>query len=144
MAIAGFVTGYCTLALAVLILPALLLPALSKAKGKAQEIKCVNNLKSVGLAARLWATDHDERLPSNFVEFKAELATPKILWCPNDKTHTPAMDWNGYSPANVSYVIVSPGTTNQDSSTVFARCPIHGHEVMVDGSVNRKAALPIK
>jgi prepilin-type N-terminal cleavage/methylation domain-containing protein len=45
------------------ILASLLLPALSKAKAKAQRIKCVSNLKQITLGLRLWASDHDENYP---------------------------------------------------------------------------------
>jgi prepilin-type N-terminal cleavage/methylation domain-containing protein len=45
------------------ILAGMLLPALAKAKAKAQRIKCVNNLKNVGLAARIFATDNNDRFP---------------------------------------------------------------------------------
>jgi len=45
------------------ILAALLLPALARAKAKAQRINCVNNLKQVGLAFRTWALDNDDQPP---------------------------------------------------------------------------------
>jgi prepilin-type N-terminal cleavage/methylation domain-containing protein len=45
------------------ILAAMLLPALAKAKAKAQRISCVNNLKQIGLATRQWAMDHGDRYP---------------------------------------------------------------------------------
>src|SRR5690606_32249653 len=45
------------------ILAAMLLPALAKAKAKAQRIACTNNLKQVGLAFRIWATDNSDRYP---------------------------------------------------------------------------------
>ena len=45
------------------ILAGMLLPALAKAKAKAQRIKCVNNLKNVGLAFRIFATDNGDRFP---------------------------------------------------------------------------------
>ena len=45
------------------ILAGMLLPALAKAKAKAQRIKCVNNLKNVGLAFRIFATDNSDRFP---------------------------------------------------------------------------------
>src|SRR5690606_5838080 len=40
----------------------MLLPALAKAKSKADGIKCMNNLKQLGLAWILWAGDNDEKV----------------------------------------------------------------------------------
>ena len=45
------------------ILAALLLPALARAKAKAQRISCANNLKQVGLALRTFAIDNDGNMP---------------------------------------------------------------------------------
>ncbi len=44
------------------ILAAILLPALSKARGKARETTCVNNLKQLGLITGLYRTDFDETI----------------------------------------------------------------------------------
>src|SRR3954463_8694946 len=51
----------------VLILASLLLPALSRAKARAQTISCVSNMKQVGLAARLWSNDHKDVFPPDFL-----------------------------------------------------------------------------
>jgi prepilin-type N-terminal cleavage/methylation domain-containing protein len=92
------------------ILAALLLPALAHSKNKARDAQCINNLKQIGVAWRMWANDNEGKFPwyvttaeggsKDFVEwvehFRAasnELVTPKILACPRDKTKTPSTDW---------------------------------------------------
>jgi len=46
------------------ILAGLLLPALSQSKAKAYNAACVNNLRQLGIATRLYSDDNQERLPS--------------------------------------------------------------------------------
>lgn len=50
------------------LLAALLLPALGRGKAKAQRIKCVNNLATIGKALTMYAHDFDERLPWQILE----------------------------------------------------------------------------
>jgi prepilin-type N-terminal cleavage/methylation domain-containing protein len=47
------------------ILASMILPALSKAKTKAQGIGCLNNLKQMGLAWTMYATDSNDKIPPN-------------------------------------------------------------------------------
>jgi prepilin-type N-terminal cleavage/methylation domain-containing protein len=48
------------------ILAAMLLPALSKAKERAQSIRCVNNLKQLNLGWILYSGDNEERMVCNW------------------------------------------------------------------------------
>ena len=64
------------------ILAAMMLPALSAAKRKAQIISSVNNLKQIGLATRIFSGDNSDRLPASFEEMKNELGTDKITYDP--------------------------------------------------------------
>jgi prepilin-type N-terminal cleavage/methylation domain-containing protein/prepilin-type processing-associated H-X9-DG protein len=45
------------------ILAALLFPALSRGKAKAQQTQCINNLKQIGLAIHMYAGDNRDSLP---------------------------------------------------------------------------------
>lgn len=48
------------------ILASMLLPALSKARASAQNIKCVNNLKTMGLSAAMYANDNNDYCPDYY------------------------------------------------------------------------------
>lgn len=94
------------------ILAALLLPALAKAKAKAQRIACVNDQKQIGLSFTMWGHDHEDKYPSvvapaeggsqaqtevwaHFAVMSNELVTPKILHCPSDGGKQTAADFSG-------------------------------------------------
>lgn len=91
------------------ILAGMLLPALAKAKARAQRITCVNNLKQVGIGFRLYASD-GERYPqittagltwTNFQIVGREIGSPKVLLCPTDPDRAvAALDFE--TPANLT------------------------------------------
>jgi len=108
------------------ILAGLLLPALSRAKVKAQRITCVNNLKQVGLAMNLWADNNEGKFPWKVDQSSGggkpngtgnakvnlqlslasnELTSTKILLCPNDVRRVPATDFATIALTNVSYAL---------------------------------------
>jgi prepilin-type N-terminal cleavage/methylation domain-containing protein/prepilin-type processing-associated H-X9-DG protein len=93
---------------------------------KARRIKCVNNLKNVGLAFRIYSADNKGRFPweipdrtgglrinyspdpmTYILSITNELTTPKILQCRADSrdTRTDWTNWNQFSRTNLSYFI---------------------------------------
>lgn len=116
------------------------LDELAKAKEKAQRIACVNNLKQLGLAARIWATDNGDVLPPDIVSMSNEIAAPKILVCPADTGRQPASDWFSFSAGNTSYEFLAANGSETEPQRVAFRCPIHGNVGLADGSVQMSAA----
>jgi hypothetical protein len=141
MAMVGLVLGYISIftTLGFGVLAGLLLPALAKAKGKAQTVQCVSSMKQIGLAARLWSNDHNEIYPPDFLTMSNELVTPKLLVCPGDTTRTKAQDWSQFDPSqNVTYEFLTPNAKETEITTQTAfRCPIHNNIGLGDGSVQQ-------
>jgi prepilin-type N-terminal cleavage/methylation domain-containing protein len=110
------------------ILASLLLPALAKAKARAQRINCTSNLKQVGLAFRMWSNDHGDKFPwrvaqptatppgdgsqggsigDHFRAVSNELSSPKVLACPSDSGKSKANVFNATGAGAGSVVFAS-------------------------------------
>jgi type II secretory pathway pseudopilin PulG len=111
---------------------------LQQLKQEAQSVGCVNNLKQIGLAARIWANDHNDVFPPDFITMKDELNTPKILFCPGDPAAIRVTDWSQLNPSSISYRFLNPNGNETDPNKPLATCPIHGHVGLSDGSVRRQ------
>lgn len=102
---------------------------------RAPRITCVNNLKQVGLAYRIWEGDHGNDYPmavsetnggtmefitgmSEFRHFQVmsnELSTPRVLICPteSDRNRKVATNFTAFGNANLSYFVgIVPNETN--------------------------------
>jgi prepilin-type N-terminal cleavage/methylation domain-containing protein len=90
------------------ILAGLLLPALGRSKAQAYNAACVNNLRQLGIATRLYSEDNQERLPS------AEILPTQPI---DPKNALPRI-----SDVLASYAGRAAGT-NTNSATVF-KCPV--------------------
>jgi prepilin-type processing-associated H-X9-DG protein len=84
------IAGICVSALFVLMVPiyaAMLLPALARAKSKAQTINCVNNMKQLALAVRIYANDHNNQFPPAATwcdAIQGSVGSPKVFQCPSE------------------------------------------------------------
>src|ERR1022692_3640264 len=63
LAIAGICVSGFMLLVSIPFMAGMTLPALARAKQKAQTINCMNNMKQLGLAVRTYAVDHNGQLP---------------------------------------------------------------------------------
>lgn len=114
-----------------------LLDALAEAKARTQRIQCVNNLKQVGLAVRIYAADNADVNPPDFLTMSNELNTPKILFCPGN-TNLPAVKtWAEFANTRSSYEFLAAGVTNADREPqrILTYCPQHNTFGLCDGSV---------
>ena len=114
---------------AVVLLAAIALISPMFAKGRSRSgPPCVSNLKMVGLAARMWSNDHNNRFPwmvstnengtkefqsspevfRHFVIMSNELSSPVVLRCPVDTARARARSFNAVERVankNISYFI---------------------------------------
>ena len=102
------------------ILAAMLLPALAKAKGEALQIKCLSNLKQIGLASMLYCGDYADRFP------------PFRMLASDGNSYTTQYGWVGRAGTSGTYALLT--VTNRPFNTYLgkfvppaevevARCP---------------------
>ena len=106
------------------ILATLLLPTLAKGKLKAKQTECGSNLRQVGLAFRMFADEHDNRLPMqvsvrrggtqeyanrgetwrHFQVMSNLLVNPKLVVCPADRQRG-STNWSALGNLNTSFFV---------------------------------------
>ena len=99
------------------ILAAILLPALSRAKERAQAILCLNNTKQLTLGWQLYADDFEGRLPYNLGMTAGGPRTP-LNWVNNVMTWDLSSD--NTNPATLTEAGLGPFVSR---TTALYRCP---------------------
>lgn len=114
----------CVVLAVLAVLTALLLPSLTTPRTRAPRIGCVNNLKQIGLAARMWSNDHNDEFPftstnasgslawvnspevfRHYQVLSNELVTPRVLICRTAPQRKEASNFTDFSNANLSYFV---------------------------------------
>lgn len=111
---------------------------LGQLKDEAHSVRCVNHMKQIALAARIWANDNHDRFPPDLVTMQNELSTPKILFCPGETSVSSVDDWAALNPASITYRYLNAGGSDLEPEKILLTCPLHGHTALSDGSVHRR------
>jgi prepilin-type N-terminal cleavage/methylation domain-containing protein/prepilin-type processing-associated H-X9-DG protein len=98
------------------ILAAMLLPALSKARTKAEGISCLNNLRQVQIACILYAGDNNEKVPEN----RGSTTSPNS-WITGVMKWETAVPWS--DNYNTLYLTVCQLGSYVAKNTSVFRCP---------------------
>ena len=88
------------------ILAALLLPAMAGAKGRAQAITCLNNVRQVELACLVYTDEFNDRLPYNLGENEINYFRKQDRYL---NWSTPVMDWERNSDNTNSSLLTEGG-----------------------------------
>jgi prepilin-type N-terminal cleavage/methylation domain-containing protein/prepilin-type processing-associated H-X9-DG protein len=101
------------------VLASLLLPALNRAKAKAEGILCLNNTRQLGFAWQVYADDHSGLLAYNVGGNGARaIATNTLLnWVGN------TMDWDAHSDNTNLATITQASLGSYTRSPAIYRCP---------------------
>jgi prepilin-type N-terminal cleavage/methylation domain-containing protein len=141
------------------VLVTLLLPALAQSNKRALRIQCINNLKQIGLAFRVWGDDHGDKYPTAvstanggameniwsqsgggvqvgygmtnvFCVMSNRLGTPKNLYCPADNSPT-----TSYSDYPGTGMVTGPAAS---AATNWARFGPGNLSYFVEGNASDK------
>ncbi len=117
LAITGLVAGYLGIILHLVILPALLLPAVSAARDKARQVQCISNLRQISLAATMYSMDNQGRFPPDLQSLTQYAAEPQLFVCPATRHRPGALDqvdqW-------ADYILVPNRKATDSGDTVLA------------------------
>jgi len=135
---------------------AMLLPALSKAKQRAQTINCVNNMKQLGLAARIYSSDHNDHFPpaATWCDALRPIAgSERVFQCPaadpNQRCHygynarLDGVDEKTANPDTVLFFEIEGGWNVSGGPELMLHKSRHGRTYVVafaDGSVQQMSA----
>jgi prepilin-type N-terminal cleavage/methylation domain-containing protein/prepilin-type processing-associated H-X9-DG protein len=100
------------------ILAAILLPALSRARARAEGISCLNNTRQLTLAWLLYTGEHEDKLPYNLAMSESSPRT-NINWVNN------VMTWNATDSDNTNLATITDASLGPyvSGATSICRCP---------------------
>ena len=127
------------------ILAGLLLPALGKAKERAQRTKCLSNLKQFGLAITLYADEFNSKLINVSTEIQGATVTANVGGWPWDVSRYAITNLSRFGPSKDMYYCPSySGLNDNDIGWNFnARFRVTGYVPLLVGARQVPAALTL-
>jgi hypothetical protein len=154
MALAGVIVS----AIFVFMIPvfaALLLPALAQAKGKAQRISCMNNVKELSIALRVYVGDKQNHYPAatNWcTAIQSEIGMTNTFHCPADfsggrcsyafNARLSGAEKDKVDPGTVMIFEAAGGWNLSGGQELLLAEPRHGHFVVVGFADGRVESMP--
>jgi biopolymer transport protein ExbD len=112
-------------------------------RDQVERAACVRNLQQLGLAVRIYATEHQGAFPSDAGAISNGLSATRFLVCPADNEKNPAPSWKDFDPAvHMTYEFPGASGREDEPQAVIFRCPIHNNVALGDGSVQVGTAGP--
>ncbi len=141
---------------------AVFLPALAKAKPNRHRPSCVNNLKQIGLAFRIYANDNGDVYPMRvlvaaggalesvdrgelfriFQVMSNELSVPRSVICPTERRPF-ATNWATLRNSNISYVVGLDATDIRPNSILSGDRDIAENGQLLRGTANLTTNRPV-
>ena len=135
---------------------AILLPDILRPR-PVMRINCVNNLKQIGLATRVWEGDNNDKYPPSvsvtnggsmeystgpnewrhFQVMSNELSTPKVLICPRDTSRFFATNFTFMNNSNISFFF------GVDASETNSMMFLSGDRNITNGTLVKNSMLEL-
>jgi len=112
------------------ILAAMLLPALAKAKQKAQTSQCLSNIKQMQLCWVMYVGDNNDNVPKNWIMGTVNAPTNPFDWIGGDET----LDTSGYSATNTDYVKLGQLYPYNQSLGIY-KCPSAAGPALITATI---------
>ncbi len=110
LAIAGIITGVTGPVLMIALMVSILAPTLNRSKGNHWRVRCMSNLKSIGLAISFYTSENEDVYPTDLESILDYIGDEELLKCPSARSSR-ACDYFYCQPTQKTTEVVTPLNT---------------------------------